>query len=239
MADDRSSEATRQRGGVVNDGALTNELPTPADQAGMLTDKQRDAEEVRAHLVSLRGGAPFLSPNDGMLLDHWLEAGVSVAAILSALERCADGRRKRASRLPLTLMAAKRHLGKPGKAVGSVVRARGTAEHPLLPVVAKVQALGGEGTHVLSESLLLVEPSDPDRALRDALAAVRVFVETRWRALGSEEREACIQGYLELLELDPDEPASAGYATALGLARDSLRRDWPWLNAATFSELLS
>lgn len=223
----------------MNNGAFTNRVAGAEPGAGLATPKQRDAEEVRAHLVSLRGGAPFLSPNDGMLLDAWLEAGVSVAAILSALERCADARRKKASRLPLTLMAAKRHLGKPGRAERSVVRARVSGDHPLVPLVAKVQELGGVGVHDLCGLLLAIDVTDADAALRAALAGVRRFVEARWNALDPAEREARIASYLSLLELDPDEPASAGYATALGLARDGLRRDWPWLNAATLTELLS
>ncbi|TNE86861.1 MAG: hypothetical protein EP330_19825 [Deltaproteobacteria bacterium] len=233
----------------MNNGAFTNggdgsrveRAPgVPGGEAGTpLTRRQRDAEEIRAHLVSLRGGAPFLSSNDGMLLEDWLDRGVSVGAILSALERCADSRRKKASRLPLTLSAAKRHLGKPGTAVRRVIEERPQRGHRLLPLIARVQELGGPGANALADGLLAVPTQDAEHALRASLACVRTFVEVRWNALDTPEREARVATYLQLLELDPDEPASAGYATALGLARDSLRRDWPWLNAATISELLS
>ena len=40
---------------------------------------EANAEEVRAYLVAVRGGAPFLSAADGRLLIHWLEQGFSVA----------------------------------------------------------------------------------------------------------------------------------------------------------------
>lgn len=222
----------------MNNGTFTNGAEAWGHGGESVSQRQRDAEEVRAHLVCLRGGAPFLSSNDGLLLEDWFDRGVSVAAILSALERCADARRKKASRLPLTLSAAKRHLGKPGVAVQRVVRDRREG-HALAPLVERVQGLDGAGVLELAEGLLAVDTDDAERALRAALALVRRFVHVRWEALAAEERQRRVRGYLELLELDPDEPASAGYATALGLARDGLRRDWPWLNAATISELLS
>ena len=82
-----------------------------------IPNEYRDAcEQVREHLVSLRGRAPFLSPADVMVLLDWLDAGVSVVSILLAIERLAESRKKRASRAPFTLSKAKRHLGKPAKA---------------------------------------------------------------------------------------------------------------------------
>ena len=55
------------------------------------------AEQVRAYLVTVRGGAPFLSGADGRLLLDWLEGGVPVSGILCAIDRVAAHRR--ASRL--------------------------------------------------------------------------------------------------------------------------------------------
>lgn len=70
------------------------------------------AEQVRAHLVQLRGGAPFLSPVDSRLLLEWLEAGVPVTLILRSLEKVAAQRSARRTRSPLTLSALKRTLKK-------------------------------------------------------------------------------------------------------------------------------
>lgn len=68
------------------------------------------AEEVRDHLVALRGGAPFLSPRDALALVRWLDEGVAVPLILLALERAAARRRANRARTPLSLVAAGRHL---------------------------------------------------------------------------------------------------------------------------------
>ena len=65
------------------------------------------AEEVTAYLVTLRGGAPFLSGADGRLLVRWLDQGVPVPTILTALDQVAERRRKRRTRSRLSLNAAK------------------------------------------------------------------------------------------------------------------------------------
>lgn len=81
------------------------------DGLGLQPHWREAAEVVRQHLVSLRGGAPFFSPRDGVLLVKWLEEGVATELILLALERAARSRRKTRARTPLSLGAASRHLG--------------------------------------------------------------------------------------------------------------------------------
>ena len=59
---------------------------------------QEKAEEVRAYLVQIRGGAPFLSGADGQVLIRWLDDEIPVPAILSAIDSVCERRRaKRAS----------------------------------------------------------------------------------------------------------------------------------------------
>ncbi len=69
-----------------------------------------DAEDIRAHLVHLRGGTVFLSPRDGALLLRWFEEGVSAGHVLAALERAVRARRKSRARTPLSLASARPHL---------------------------------------------------------------------------------------------------------------------------------
>src|SRR5688500_4071881 len=113
------------------------------------------AEEVRAHLCALRGGAPFLSPMDAWQLVRWLEEGVSVASILLALERAAEARRRTRSRTPLSLGAAKRHLGRPTSGAFSRERPSRGGEPLLAPLVRALRAV----------------PIGSDRAARHALEA--------------------------------------------------------------------
>ena len=69
---------------------------------------EEKAEEVRAYLVAVRGGAPFLSAADGRLLLEWLEQGFSVARILAGVDDVAEKRRKKMTRGRLTLSACRR-----------------------------------------------------------------------------------------------------------------------------------
>ena len=71
---------------------------------------EEKAEEVRAYLVAVRGGAPFLSAADGRLLVRWLEQGFSVARILAGVDEIAEKRRKKMTRGRLTLTACRRSI---------------------------------------------------------------------------------------------------------------------------------
>ena len=53
-------------------------------------------EQVRSYLVSVRGGAPFLSSTDGQILVEWLDASISLAIICSVIDKVALRRRKKA-----------------------------------------------------------------------------------------------------------------------------------------------
>lgn len=113
----------------------------------------RAAEEVRAALVTLRGGAPFLSPFDARLLLAWLTAGVPVRVILYALEQTADARRAKKARTPL-------HLRHAAKAVDKILAVR-------LPTIRT-----GQGLEPIAQRLL--ESTDPlEREAGEAIAALR------------------------------------------------------------------
>ncbi len=68
--------------------------------------------EVTDYLVAVRGGAPFLSGADGRLLLAWLDAGVSVPAILAAIDGVAERRRRKRARSRLSLTACRRAVDK-------------------------------------------------------------------------------------------------------------------------------
>jgi len=74
---------------------------------------QELAEVVRAYLVGLRGGAPFLSSADARLLKRWLDQELPLWFILEGLDKAAAKRRGRRLRTPLSLQHAKAFV-KPG-----------------------------------------------------------------------------------------------------------------------------
>src|SRR5690606_32445689 len=100
---------------------------------------RRGAGEVRAHLVMLRGGAPFLSPADTLQLVRWFEDGVPVGAILHALDLAWEARRRKPSRVPLGLRQARRHLGARGARTAPPAASPPAA--PLEPLANAARAL--------------------------------------------------------------------------------------------------
>lgn len=199
------------------------------------------AEEVRAHLCAIRGGAPFLSPADVLVLLRWLEGGVPVAAVLLAIERAAEARRKARGKTPLSLVAAKRHLGRPIAGVFHRARPPRGGEEPLAPLVRTLRAVPSATDREARERLeaaLLGIPGRDDEAQRKALAAVRAFLDEAWAALGDEGRarlrDEAAAGLGDLLHLVDEGTARALVEEA---ARDGLRRGYPALTAASIREL--
>jgi hypothetical protein len=194
------------------------------------------AEEVRAHLVALRGGAPFLSSADAVALVGWLDDGVPVSAILRALERAADARRKRAIRGPLRLVDARRHLGRPTAAPPLPPASAGGA--PFAPIAAALRGLAEPGAASLADALASLAGEDADRLVRDALALARVFHEARWARLAEPDRQARLdEASRSLGDVAALLDEAAVLAAAEEIARDTLRRELPMLTAATFWHL--
>lgn len=164
------------------------------DELGEVPDAwRRGAEEVREHLVMLRGGAPFLSSADTLQLVRWFDEGVPVAAILRALDRAWEARRRKPSRLPLGLRQARRHLGAVARRPPSP--APDAASAPLAPLatLARQLAAGDPASArllALAEALDALDADDPDALARGALAAIRAFRERVWEDTPESGREA-------------------------------------------------
>ncbi len=192
---------------------------------------QQAAEEVRSHLVVLRGGAPFLSPLDGRLLLEWLEAGIGVPAILRALEHAAAKRREKRVRTPLSLRSVRRR----------VTRAR----QPVLPeqtpgsLGTLVDALRGQADPLVqraAEELAGLRGSG-DELARQALAVVRRYHQDAWDLADRESLLALADAELQDLR---DKLDDKQWTAALEeVARDKLRARQPLLSAAAIWDSLS
>lgn len=195
------------------------------------------AEEVRAHLVALRGAGLFLSSADSLLLVGWLDAGVSVADILRALERAAEARRRRKARVPLQLTHAKRHLGKSTKGVFAQERPV-SREVPLDPVVRTLAVhADSPARQALEGALRGCVATDPDQLFRAAAAAVRTFLDARWDELPEAGREALrAKALAELGDLADLVDGDTREALVSEGARDLLRAGYPALSAASLWE---
>ncbi len=192
------------------------------------------AETVRDHLCTLRGGAPFLSSADAMQLLRWFEGGVSTTAILLALERAAEARRKRRSRVPLHLAHARRHIGRPPAALhlpppAAPIEANG----PFAPVIAALPPPSSPALDELVRELTAIDAAG-EAAVTVALGHVRRFLERELAALGDDGLAALREQAREKLG-DLVNEVDEGTAAALidETARDLHRAHWPALSAAT------
>ena len=199
------------------------------------------AEEVRAHLVALRGGAPFLSSRDAALLVGWLDQGVGVGTIVTALERAAEARRKARSRIPLSLAGAKRHLAKVAR---GGVTALPAGPHPFEPLGQELKRQAardprGDALAGLAAELSGLPVEDAETLLRGALGAVRRFFTGAWDGMGAAERADRLHDAgreLEGIAQDLDEATLI--AATEEAARDRLRQDYPLLTAARLWDLV-
>jgi len=185
------------------------------------------AEEVRAWLVQLRGGAPFLSAADGKLLADWLEARIPVLTILHGIEVVAERRRAKRTRTPFTLVSCRGTVEKLSKRAAAW-RVPTDLRSALAP------APGGPGADPRVDGVLVqlaaLEGEAPERA-RQACALLRAFHADVWDALGDERAALLTDAEADLVDLAPL-LGEEGFARACEEhARDRVRARYPTLSA--------
>lgn len=211
------------------------------------------AEEVRAFLVSIRGGAPFLSGADGRVLVEWLSEGVPVAAILTAIEAAAARRARRHARTRLSLSSCrgelKRRIAQRSAPVLPAARSEGEprAWPALGALAAEIAASLVDGglepardRLVLSLSRLasgrsvdgeLLEGSGEELVARQAIAACRVFQDAAWHAAAPRRAALLAESEAELSSLRGVISEEAFAAAVEELSRDRLRAATPLVSA--------
>ena len=188
-------------------------------------------DRVVQHLVMLRGGGAFLSSRDALQLVTWLDDGHTVASILDALDRAAEARRVRRSRVPLSLKHARRHL----KSTATVVK----PSEPLLERIAVAAADDTHGDALLQLharlSVLSTEiPQDPS----EGVDALRTFFEEAWNKQSASRRAALLtEAEKTLGDLLAGLDASTCSTLLEETARSRLRAGYPWLTVAAVRAL--
>jgi hypothetical protein len=207
-------------------------MPSAACKERMEPDHRDAVEEVRAHLVSIRGGAPFLSPADAWQLLEWLDAGVSVVAIARAVERAAAARRARRARTPLGLAHARRYLDR------TPAPSRPPDQTRLADRVADI-APNDPAIGRLADQLRALPASDTEALAREAVRAIRALLDDAWVSLTADARDRLLAearaGYGDLLA---DLTDAVQLALVEEAARDAARAAWPGLGAELVWETL-
>jgi len=203
------------------------------------------AEEVRAYIVATRGGAPFLSAADGRLLVRWLEAGISVAKILAAIDEVAIKRRKKRARGRLSLVSCRRIVeGKKDQPVPTPasearpIHAFEEYAQALLtiPIPAPLEL---ERERLIQRIQSAMQSQDPEQIALDALAAVRTFHENAWIQAAPRHAEIRSQARQELESLRAVLSGEAFEGAVEEVSRDIIRREFPLVSATAVWDRLS
>jgi len=208
---------------------------------------QRDADEVREYLVTMRGGAPFLSGADARLLVSWLEKGIPVPLILSCLDQVAAKRRKRRTKSRLSLNACKSTVRK----AWAPPDVSASSTEPAAPIQTG-QGLGiivdevrnltahcvgdAEALQTLATQLDTLQPSgsDPDATQKLALhvlALFRQFHESLWNGSGPAQQTLREQAETELAPMKSALSDRQFQDLTEEIARDHLRARYPIVSA--------
>jgi hypothetical protein len=186
----------------------------------------------------------FLSSSDAMHLMAWLDRGVEVCEILRAIERAADARKKKQSRLPLTLGQVKRHLGKPTRGAFSGQSRSSSSHSPLEPLIHRLREVSVTDSAPrplidLAVALAGVPSGPAPQVGRQASALIRDFHVCQWDALTEAEREECrVRERDRLGDLGNLLDEVALTAIVEENARDTVRARYGWLSVATIWDLL-
>ena len=205
-----------------------------------LEEMSEHAEDVRAYLVNLRGGAPFLSGADSQLLHGWLTDGVPVAVILASLDKVALRRRLRRTRGRMTLQSCRGEVRRMmGRAKPARPRARRTLQGGLGRLadqigVLSVPPLLAPLRDVLAEELAILDLEGPpalEERARQAISACRRFHEAVWDAIGEQRPALLADAEVELDALRGLLKGAAWEAAVEEVARDRVRARFPLVSA--------
>ncbi len=200
---------------------------------------QEDAESIRAYLVEIRGGAPFLSAADGRLLIRWLEDQIPAAAIMAAIDHVAERRRKRRgggkpARGRLTLVSCRRQVEK---------RETANSDKPSLNAIdlsewcSDLRAMDVPNPlQIPRETLVntvqtIATTGDLDAVAKAATQACREFHAAAWQAAQSEVDALRAKATDELASLRNILDQAAFTQAVEAVARDHVRARYPLVSA--------
>jgi len=197
------------------------------------------AEDVRAYLVNLRGGAPFLSGADSQLLHGWLTDGVPVAVIMASLDRVAIRRRRRRTRGRMTLQSCRGEVRRMMGRARPVPAARPTPRGGLGRLASEIGVLTVAPLLLPMRDTLTADitrldqdgPPDVEERARQAIAACRRFHEAVWDAIVAQRSALLRDAETELDALRGLLRGAAWDAAVEEVARDRVRARFPLVSA--------
>ena len=196
------------------------------------------AETIRSYLVSVRGGALFLSGADCRLLVQWLDDQVPIASILSAIDMVSSKRRKKRVRTRLSLNSCKATLN---RLLGKVKNQKNSAEDAsptekwlieIRSMRVPVELLNARRAlwdncrkHVGNDELTITQKAT--RLIEEGLA----FQEAAWHASFDEHVELQQRAEMELSGLKTLLRGQAWMEAVEEVMRDQVRQRYAVVNA--------
>ena len=197
------------------------------------------AEDVRAYLVHVRGGAPFLSGADCQLLITWLDKEISVMAINTAIDRVAQKRRAKRTRSRMCLNNCRGELNKilkkkarPPKQLKEIVS---VGLNGLATRIEKIEVPPPLEPHretlVASLYTLSTQEGTVEKRAEKGTIACRIFHEEAWKCHSDQEEVLRVQAERELASLQKLLGTQHWREMVEEVMRDKLRSQFPLISA--------
>lgn len=198
----------------------------PTGPAGWPAHPHADAaEEVRAWLVTARGGAPFLSASDGRRLADWLEDGVPVRDLLRAIDETSAHRRAKRLRQAFGLQSIE-------PALRRVQRGASPARGVRTPPPPPPDDLPWPDAGPLVIELHAFVASEPEAiAILHVSRCIREFFDAAWVSLASAHPVLLAAALEELGDLAEQLDADTRAALCEEYARERVRARYPELRS--------
>ena len=200
---------------------------------------QEKAEEIRAYLVHVRGGAPFLSGADCRLLTTWLDDNISILAITTAIDRVAEKRRAKRVRSRLSLNnckgTLKKVLGKKTKPTKELKPIVHIGLHGLAQRIQELKLsenLTDSQQNLVQQLTVLSQKNTPiqERA-ETAIGFCRVFHEKAWENHIDQHEELRVESERELESLRALLGMQHWREMVEEVMRDKVRSKYPLISA--------
>ena len=196
-----------------------------------------NAETIRSYLISVRGGAPFLSGADCRLLIQWLDDEVPVPTILTTIDAVSAKRRQKRARSRLSLSICKGTLN---KLIGkSNIKSKAIEQSGLekwLEALMFMQVSDElQGAHrTLTKTvrgLVQTQALDHNQKASELISACRSFQDCAWECAFDDLFELQSAAEAELSELKSLLRGQAWKDAVEEVMRDHVRQRHPLVNA--------
>ena len=200
---------------------------------------QEKAEEIRAYLVHVRGGAPFLSGADCRHLTTWLDDNISILAITTAIDRVAEKRRAKRVRSRLSLNNCKGTLRKVlGKKTKPSKELKPIVHIGLHGLAQKIQELNlpdslhsHQKTLVQNLASLSQKPETIQEKAEQAIGFCRMFHEKVWESHVDQHEQLRTVAEKEIESLRPLLGMQHWREMVEEVMRDKVRSKYPLISA--------